>query len=66
MVAWAESGDITGMAGIVTNADESITTVMLTNGNHFAVSHGISTLWYSFQRRMADSAYERPETPESD
>lgn len=52
----AERGDVQGVAVVATKANETVTTLLCTNGNHFAMSHAIGALWFRFQQRMADDA----------
>ena len=52
----AERGELQGFAMAFTRSDGNITTVIQTNGEHFAMSHAIGALWFRFQQQMAETS----------
>lgn len=56
MLEAAERGDLQGMAAATTERDGNVTTVLATNGEHFAMSHALGYLWWRFQNEMHESA----------
>lgn len=65
MLERAKDGRITGMSAVCLNSDETITTVIDVSGNRFSISHGISALWYRYQKMMHDDAYQAFDSEES-
>lgn len=56
LLAKAECGQMRGIAACYERDDGRVTTVIETNGNHFAMSHAIGALWFRFQQKMHDDA----------
>lgn len=62
MLELAKAGVIRSIAACYARNTGEITTVLNTAEHRFPMSHAISALWFRFQQRAAENAYQ----PESD
>ena len=56
MLDAAECGELQGMAAAMTRRDGRVMTVLSTNGEHFAMSHALGSLWWRFQHQMHEGS----------
>lgn len=60
LLRMAETGEMRGMACCYERSDAKVTTLLHTNGNHFAMSHALGALWWRFQQKMYASSEGSP------
>lgn len=56
MLELAERGELTGVCAALSSSDGTITTMLESEGNNFAMSHALGALWFRFQKRMEETS----------
>lgn len=56
MLSMAEDGKLNGIAVCYQTADRRFSTSIVSNGDRFALCHGVGALWWRFHQILQDDA----------